>query len=67
MGWSYKVWSGADLTVLRNVRFLAAGRRRHAVEEGTLVKVAEAGAVGMTLAQAKAGAEADPAAARRRR
>ena len=26
-GWRYEVWTGADPTVLRNVRFIAAGRR----------------------------------------
>ena len=63
-GWAYEVWSGAHLVLLRNVRFLAAGRRLDLVDKDALVKVAEAGTVGMTLADAEAEAGADPAAAR---
>jgi hypothetical protein len=33
-GWEYEVWSGADLTVLDNVRFLAAYRRPGVVPVG---------------------------------
>lgn len=63
-GWTYEVWTGADPVLLRNVRFLAAGRRRELLDPAVLVKVAEAGKVGMTLAQAEAAADADQAVAR---
>lgn len=63
-GWAYEVWSGADPVVLRNVRFLAAGRRLDLVDREILVKVADAGTAGMTLARAEAAAGTDPAAAR---
>lgn len=63
-GWAYEVWTGADPVLLRNVRFLAAGRRRELLDLDVLVKVAEAGKVGMTLAQAETAADADRAVAR---
>jgi hypothetical protein len=50
-GWTYEVWSGDDPVRLRNVRFLAAGRRGWADDDPALGKVAEAAAPGMTLAQ----------------
>ncbi len=33
-GWRFEVWSGADPVVLRNVRFLASGRRTDPYEGG---------------------------------
>ena len=63
-GWRYEVWSGDDPVRLRNVRFLAAGRRRSFVNPEALVKVAAAGRPGMTLAQIESAAELDRAAAR---
>ena len=50
-GWRYEIWSGDDPIRLRNLRFLAAGRRTEWVDKDALVKVAAAGAPGMTLAQ----------------
>jgi hypothetical protein len=44
-GWRFEVWSGADPVVLRNVRFLAAGRRADP-REVVLVKVAEGSPAG---------------------
>ena len=41
-GWGYEVWSGADPILLRNIRFLGAGRRPGLVDEDVLVKVAGA-------------------------
>ena len=63
-GWRFEVWQGGDPVFLRNVRFLAAGRRLAFVDEATVVKVAEAGSAGMTLAQAEVSAKVDRAAAR---
>ena len=42
-GWRYEVWSGDDPVRLRNVRYLAAGRRVSFVDREALVKVAAAG------------------------
>lgn len=50
-GWSYEVWSGEDPVVLRNVRFLAAGRRGWTTEHELLGKVAEHATPGRTVAQ----------------
>ena len=63
-GWRFEVWHGGDPVFLRNVRFLAAGRRLAFVDEDTVIKVAEAGAAGMTLAQVEASAKVGRAAAR---
>lgn len=63
-GWRYEVWSGGDPVRLRNLRFLAAGRRLHLVDQDALVKVAAAGAPGMTLAQIEGSAGMDQATAR---
>ena len=63
-GWRYEVWSGDDPVRLRNVRFLAAGRRMSLVNPEALVKVAAAGRPGMTLAQIESAVELDRAAAR---
>jgi hypothetical protein len=50
-GWTYEVWSGDDPVLLRNVRYLAAGRRGWEDDDEVLGKVAENAAPGMTLAQ----------------
>lgn len=39
-GWRYEVWSGADPTVLRNIRYVGAGRRREFVPEATFAATA---------------------------
>lgn len=56
-GWRYEVWSGDDPVRLRNVRYLAAGRRVSFVDPEALVKVAAAGRPGSTLAQIESLAE----------
>ena len=48
-GWGYEVWSGADPLLLRNIRFLGAGRRPGVVDQDVVVKVAEAARPGMTI------------------
>lgn len=58
-GWSYEVWSGEDPILLRNVRFLAAGRRGWAADDDLLGSVAEYAVPGRTLAQVAALADAD--------
>ena len=63
-GWRYEVWSGDDPIRLRNLRFLAAGRRTEWVDKDALVKVAAAGAPGMTFGQIEASAGVAPSAAR---
>ena len=63
-GWAYEVWSGADPVLLRNVRFLAAGRRPGLVEEPAVVKLAEQLQPGMTVADVVAGVDLDAATAR---
>lgn len=63
-GWRYEVWSGDDPVRLRNIRYLAAGRRVSFVDPEGLVKVAAVGRTGMTLAQIESMADLDQAAAR---
>ncbi len=63
-GWRYEVWSGENPVLLRNVRYLAAGRRVSFVDEDALVKVAAAGRPGMTLTQIESASKLDRAAAR---
>jgi hypothetical protein len=63
-GWRYEVWSGDDPVRLRNVRYLAAGRRVSFVDPAVLVKVAAAARPGMTLAQIESVADLDRSAAR---
>lgn len=62
--WRYEVWSGADPVLLRNIRFLAAGRRQAFIDQNTLVKVAEAARSGMSVAEIESAVPLDPAAAR---
>lgn len=63
-GWHYEVWHGSDPVVLWNVRFIAAGRRVRFIDRDTLVKVAETGVAGMTLAEVEAQAGVHRASAR---
>lgn len=56
-GWRYEVWSGANPVLLRNIRFLAAGRRPEAVDGDVLIKVAGAAHTGMTIERAEKAAE----------
>lgn len=63
-GWAYEVWSGADPVLLRNIRFLAAARRRDLVGQDVLGKVADAAGPGMTLAQVEEAAGVDAGHAR---
>lgn len=37
-GWKFEIWSGADPVLLRNVRFLAAGRRAGLIDTDALDK-----------------------------
>ena len=62
--WTYEVWSGADPVLLRNVRFLATARRSILVDETAVVKLMEHHRSGMTIAEAEAGVDLDPASAR---
>jgi len=62
-GWRYEVWSGADPVLLRNVRFLAAGRRAD-LREAVLVKVAETLRLGMSVAEAEVASGLDQPEAR---
>lgn len=39
-GWRYEVWSGAEPTVLRNIRYVGAGRRREFVPEAAFAAAA---------------------------
>lgn len=50
-GWRYEVWSGGDPVVLRNLRFLAAGRRLSWLNQAAVDRVRAAGSPGLTLAQ----------------
>ncbi len=63
-GCRYEVWSGADPVRLRNLRFLAAGRRLEHVDQDALGRVAAAGVPGMTLAQIEGSVGGDQATAR---
>ena len=62
-GWRFEVWSGADPVVLRNVRFLAAGRRADP-REVVLVKVAETLRPGMSVTEAEEASGLDQAVVR---
>lgn len=63
-GWRFEIWSGADPVLLRNVRFLAAGRRPALIDADALGKVAEVLRPGMSVAEAEAAAGVEPGAAR---
>ena len=63
-GWRFEIWSGADPVLLRNVRFLAAGRRPESVDAEALGSVAEALRPGMSIAEAEAAREVEPGVAR---
>lgn len=63
-GWGYQVWSGADPTMLRNIRFLGGGRRPQFVDEDAVVKVDAAAGSGMTIAEVEQAAEVDRSDAR---
>lgn len=58
-GWGHEVWSGADPTMLRNIRFLGGGRRPQFVDEDAVVKVDSATESGMTIAEAEQAADVD--------
>lgn len=62
-GWGFEVWSGADPVVLRNVRFLAAGRRADPADDA-FVKVAETLRPGMSVAEAEEASGLDQSVAR---
>ncbi len=46
-GWRYEVWSEGPATLLANVRFLAAGRRRELIDDDAVNAVETAAAAGM--------------------
>jgi hypothetical protein len=62
-GWRFEVWSGADPVVLRNVRFLTAGRRNDP-GDAVLVKVAEGLRPGMSVTEAEEASGLDQPVAR---
>lgn len=53
------MWSGADPILLRNIRFLGAGRRSQFVNEDTLVRVDEAARSGMRITEVEVAAGVD--------
>lgn len=53
-GWRYEVWSGVDPAVLRNVRYVGAGRRREFVPEATLAAAMRVRAAGRVLSEVEA-------------
>lgn len=63
-GWRFEIWSGADPVLLRNVRFLAAGRRTQLIDADALGKVAEVLRPGMSVAEAEAASGVKPQIAR---
>lgn len=62
-GWQFEVWTGANPVLLRNVRFLAAGRRE-LVDPEVLRTVVERLHEGMSIAEAEAASRLDPQVAR---
>ncbi|MFZ3492592.1 TnsA-like heteromeric transposase endonuclease subunit [Streptomyces sp. 5.8] len=48
-GWAYETWSGAEASVLENVRFLAGYRRHELVEMSLAARVLEAARAGATI------------------
>lgn len=63
-GWQFEIWSGADPVLLRNVRFLAAGRRTELIDADALGKVSGALRPGMSVAEAEAASGVEPQVAR---
>lgn len=53
-GWRYEVWSGADPTVLRNIRYVGAGRRREFVPEAAFAATASAQVLDRALSDIEA-------------
>ena len=62
-GWEYEVWSGADVTVLENVRFLAGYRRPGVVPAAEIERAWECVRDGEQLADAELRLAGGPAAA----
>lgn len=50
-GWSYEVWSGADPVLMRNLRFIAVGRRAQFLHPTLLDELEPLGHPEMTIAQ----------------
>jgi len=48
-GWRHEVWTGADATVLANIRQLAAGRRRELLDNSAIEAVQAAFRPGVTI------------------
>ena len=53
-GWRYEVWSGVDPTLLRNVRYVGAGRRREFVPKAALAAATATRADGRALREIEA-------------
>jgi hypothetical protein len=53
LGWEYEVWSGADATVLENIRFLAGYRRPGIVPDAEIERAWERVRDGEQLADAE--------------
>ncbi|MDN5587065.1 MAG: TnsA-like heteromeric transposase endonuclease subunit [Brevibacterium sp.] len=52
-GWTYEIWTGAEPTLLRNLRFIAVGRRAQFLYPEVLDELESLGQPGMSLAQAE--------------
>ena len=63
-GWQFEIWSGGDPVLLRNVRFLAAGRRPELIDTNALGKVADVLRPGMSVAEAENASGIEPQSAR---
>ncbi|WP_128433222.1 TnsA-like heteromeric transposase endonuclease subunit [Streptomyces cyaneus] len=59
-GWAYETWSGAEQTVVENVRFLAGYRRRELVEASLVPRVMEAAACQPTIGAVEAALAGHP-------
>jgi hypothetical protein len=64
-GWRYEVWTGAEATVLANVRQLAAGRRRELLDDAAVEAVQAAFRPGATIGDVETAAGRSPLGARR--
>lgn len=52
MGWRYQIFTGGDPTVIRNFKFLAAGRGREQLPDGHLAEArARLDTVGISLSK----------------